>query len=70
MNILIVIFSIVFNTIVLSIVLAAVHDILKWWFNEVKDSSPHIGDWTKKKVYIIIGISFWIVLTLLAAGIK
>lgn len=70
MGILIVIFAIVFATIVLSLVLAAVHDMLKWWFNEAHDYSLHIGEWTKKKAYIVIGIAFWIVLTLLVVGMN
>lgn len=70
-TILLVIFAVVFATIVGSIILATVHDIFKWWFNEVKpNSNIHIGEWTKKKVYIIVGISLWVSLTLLFMGIK
>lgn len=70
-TILSVIFAVVFTTILGSIILAAIHDILKWWFNEAMiNSSIHIGEWTKKKVYIIIGISLWVSLTLLFVGMK
>lgn len=70
-TIILVIFAVTFATIVGSIILAAVHDILKWWVNEVKVcSNIHVGEWTKKKAYIIVGISLWISLTLLFTGMK
>lgn len=70
-TIILVIFAVAFATIVGSIILAFAHDILKWWFNEAMvNSSIHIGEWTKKKAYIIVGISLWVSLTLLFAGMK
>lgn len=69
-TVLLVTFALVFATIVGSIILAGIHDILKCWFEEAKDSNVHIGPLNRKKICIIVGISFWFAVTLLAMGMN
>lgn len=69
-TLLVVIFAAIFGTAVLSILMVMVHEIIKWWFNEAHNSDIYIEELNKKKVYIIVGVSLWIVLTLLVIGMK
>lgn len=63
---LVIIFAVVFGTTLLSLLLVMGHEILRWWFNNVKASNTyHIGELNKEDVYIIVGIALIVILILL-----